>query len=200
MSWKDRLPLANALMTDQIKQSTNNRLGAVYSALYGFWCARHDATTASGQGIGARRDAYSVILFNESTPRVFTNDFTSSPDQLLAALLRYQAGGNTNFSEALRTGQAVMTQYWSAERSVKLVTWANFVLTFLRLRSPVMIFLSDGECSVPDSHIRDLCNTAVRNGCVTFFFQCKGGHRFWSKDAAIIPFYLLRSGLFRLFL
>jgi hypothetical protein len=108
-------------MTDQIQQYSNNRLGAVYSALYSFWCARHAATTANGHGIGARRDAYSVILFNEATTLALTNDFTSSPDQLLAAMLRYKACGNTNFSEALQTGQAVMTQYWSTERSVRFV-------------------------------------------------------------------------------
>ena len=121
MSWKDRLPLANAPMTDQIQQSVNNRLGAVYSALYSFWCARHAATKANHQGTGGRRDAYSVILFNEETTRVLTNDFTSSPDQLLASVLRYRADGNTNFSEALRTGQAVMTEHWSTERSVGFV-------------------------------------------------------------------------------
>ena len=34
-----------------------------------------------------------------------------------------------------------------------------------------MIFLSDGECSVPDTATQDLCRTAVRLGCVSFF-QC----------------------------
>src|SRR5712691_5803002 len=34
-----------------------------------------------------------------------------------------------------------------------------------------MIFLSDGECMVPDSAIEDLCNTAVRHGCVIFLVQ-----------------------------
>jgi hypothetical protein len=121
MAWKDRLPLANTPMTDQIKQSANNRLGAVYSALYNFWCARHAATTANRGGIGARRDAYSVILFNDETTPVLVNDFTSPPDQLLAAVLCHKANGDTNFSEALRTAQGVMTLYWSTERSVKFV-------------------------------------------------------------------------------
>ena len=120
MAWRDRLPPVDAPMTYRIQHSANNRLGAVYSALYSFWCARHAATTANHQGIGARRDAYGVILFNEATTLALRNDFTSSPDQLLDAMLRYKAYGNTNFSEALRTGQAVMTQYWSTERSVRL--------------------------------------------------------------------------------
>ena len=32
-----------------------------------------------------------------------------------------------------------------------------------------MIFLSDGQCPVPDSAIQDVCLSAVRLGCVTFF-------------------------------
>ena len=34
-----------------------------------------------------------------------------------------------------------------------------------------MIFLSDGECSVSDASIQDLCLSAVRLGCVTFFLR-----------------------------
>jgi hypothetical protein len=118
MSFNDRCPLADAPMTNQIRRSANNRLGAVYSALYSFWSARHAATTANRQGIGARRDAYSVILFNHGTTNVLINDFTSSPDQLLGSVLRYQADGGTNFSGALRAGQTVMEQHWSTDRFV----------------------------------------------------------------------------------
>jgi len=148
MSYDDRRPLANAPATNRIRQLANNRLGAVYSALYSFWSARHAATTPGRQttGIGVRRDAYSVILFNEATTRVLTNDFMSSPDQLLDAVLSSQAYGGTNFSGALRVSQAVMEENWSTERT------------------PVMIFLSDGECSVPDTAIQDLCRSAVRLG------------------------------------
>ena len=34
-----------------------------------------------------------------------------------------------------------------------------------------MIFLSDGECSVNDASIQDLCLSAVRLGCVNFFLR-----------------------------
>ena len=34
-----------------------------------------------------------------------------------------------------------------------------------------MIFLSDGECSVSDASIQDLCLSAVRLGCVNFFLR-----------------------------
>ena len=118
MSCNDRQPLPDAPMTIQIQQVADNRLGAVYSALYSFWLARQAATTGIGQAVCARRDAYSVILFNGATRDVLTNDFTSSPDELLDAVLRYPAGGKTNFTAALRTGQTVMEQYWSTERLV----------------------------------------------------------------------------------
>jgi hypothetical protein len=118
MSWDDRRPLADAPMTNRILRSANNRLGAVYSALYSFWSARHAAVTVGRQAVGARRDAYSVILFNSTTTPVLTNDLTSTPDQLLYALLGYRADGNTNFSEALRAGRDVVERNWSAERPV----------------------------------------------------------------------------------
>jgi len=146
MSSNDRGPLADAPMTNRIVRSSNNRLGAVYSSLYSFWSARHAAVTAGRQAAGARRDAYSVILFNSATTSILTNDFTSTPEQLLDAMLVHRAGGGTNFSEALRAGGVIMEQNWSTERT------------------PVMIFLSDGECSVSDAAIQDICLSAVRLG------------------------------------
>jgi len=118
MSDTDRHPLPYAPMTNQIRRSANNRLGAVYSSLYSFWSARHVATTGNRQNIGARRDAYSVILFDAVATQVLTNDFRSSPDQLLDVVLRIRTGGGTDFAAALRAGQAVMEQNWSTERPV----------------------------------------------------------------------------------
>ncbi|TFY78519.1 hypothetical protein EWM64_g5492, partial [Hericium alpestre] len=44
----DRRPLPNAPATDRIACASNNRLGAVFSALYGFWSARHAAIAGQG--------------------------------------------------------------------------------------------------------------------------------------------------------
>jgi hypothetical protein len=126
MCTDDRGPLTDAPMTNRIRQTANNRLGAVYSALHGFWSARHAAVTVGRQSsVGTRRDAYSVILFESTTRSILSNDFTSTPDQLLDAMLTYRAGGGTNFSEALREGRAVMEQNWSTER---LVSWSSVSL------------------------------------------------------------------------
>ncbi|KAH9027352.1 hypothetical protein EDB84DRAFT_1500330 [Lactarius hengduanensis] len=146
MSNIDRRPLDNAPATDRIRERADNRLGAVYSALYSFWSARHTAVTTDQQTIGARRDAYSVILFNATTKNVVVNDFTSSPDQLLDIVLNEQTEWGTNFAAALQAGQEVMAVNWSTERT------------------PIMIFLSDGECRLPETDIQDLCRSAIQHG------------------------------------
>lgn len=118
MSLGDHRPLAGAPMTYRIRQSANNRLGAVYSALYGFWSSHHAAITGGRQTVGARRDAYSVILFDSEATPILINDLTSTPDKLLDAVLDHQTGSGTDFPEALQEGRAVMEQQWSAERLV----------------------------------------------------------------------------------
>jgi hypothetical protein len=167
MASNDHRPPPDAPMTNQIQQFANNRLGAVYSALYRFWSTRHLATTPNRDGAGARRDAYSVILFNGTTTQVLINDLTSTPDQLLATVLRYEADDGTNFSIALQTGQVVMEKYWSTERLATLSRLGFRVtplLTLPRRRAPVMIFLSDGECPVPETSVHNLCHAAVQLG------------------------------------
>ncbi|KAH9054525.1 hypothetical protein EDB87DRAFT_1580466 [Lactarius vividus] len=145
MSSDDRLPLADSPATDRIMETASNRLGAVYSALYSFWSARHVAVTSGQETTGERRDAYSVIMFNSATENVIVNDLTSSPDELLDIVLNTRASGGTEFATALRAGQAVMVDNWSTERT------------------PIMIFLSDGECSVPYPAIQDLCRSAIQH-------------------------------------
>ncbi len=129
MSNTDRRPLANAPATDRIQERADNRLGAVYSALYSFWSARHAAVTSGQQteSIGARRDAYSVILFNATTKSVVVNDFTSSADQLLDIVLNEQTEWGTNFAEALQAGQTVMADNWSTERFA-ILSFSLFLL------------------------------------------------------------------------
>jgi len=146
MSHTDRRPLPNAPATNRIVRQSDNRLGAVYSALHSFWSARHAAITTAQQNIPARRDAYSVILFDHTISNVITNDFSRSPDQLLDAVLPYQSDGGTDFTMALKSAQTVMEQHFSPERT------------------PVVIFLSDGECTITDQTVQDCCRSAVRLG------------------------------------
>jgi hypothetical protein len=115
MSSVDRRPLANAPASAKISGTCNNRLGAVYSALYSFWSARHAAVT-SNQQAGTRRDSYSILLFDHTMSPAILNDFRSSPDQLLDIVLQYHANGGTDFTAALQRGREIMIQNWSTER------------------------------------------------------------------------------------
>lgn len=116
MGSTDRLPLPSTPVSARISGSCNNRLGAVYSALYSFWAARHAATTALQQVAPARRDAYSLILFDHTASTCLSNDTTSSPDRLLDAVLAYRAGSGTDFTKALCAAQDVMESNFSTER------------------------------------------------------------------------------------
>jgi len=115
MGTQDIRPLPNTPASGRITQRCNNRFGAVLSSLYNFWSARAAAVTGPQS---ARRDSYSIILFDDSTVNVRENDFFSSPDQLLHATLHYTAGGNTNFTVAVERAKSVMERHWSTERCV----------------------------------------------------------------------------------
>ncbi|SRR6266702_1458000 len=117
MYLRDRQPLPNSAGIERIVHTANNRLGAVFSALYSFWIARQAAVDRNSPMGGERRDAYSLIFFNhEPSTSSIEYDFTSSPDELLTAALHFDADGGTDFPSALKRTQDVMTSHWSTER------------------------------------------------------------------------------------
>ena len=113
MTRTDRSPLPNTPATARIRARSNNRYGAVLSSLHSFWIARAAAIASSN---AARRDAYSVVLFDGGVESPIVNDFASTPDQLLDALLGFGRGRGTNFGLAIQQTQAVMEQNWNTER------------------------------------------------------------------------------------
>jgi len=121
MASSDRRPLDGTPVTRQITAQHNNRLGAVYSSLHSFWMSRLSAVAGGQGGQVARRDAYSVVFFNSTTVKGINNDFTSLPDQLLTSIIQHRASGGTDYSQAIKCAQEVMTQHWSTERFVALL-------------------------------------------------------------------------------
>jgi len=167
MSQPDRQPLPNAAGIDRITPTANNRLGCVFSALYSFWLARQAATNRNAQLGGGRRDAYSLIFFNNKPSASMENDFASSPDELLTAALRFKADGWTNFTRAVESAQNIMNAHWSTERYKNILGERVCNLyADMYYRTPVLIFLSDGEDYVRDKPIYDICRGAVRQGFV----------------------------------
>ena len=121
----------------------NNRLGAVYSALYSFWSARQAA-------VGLQPDANTVILHAQGTQSVCENDTMRSPSELLDLLLSNGPNGGNCFDKALKAADTAISKWWDDARS------------------PVIIFLSDGIASCSDSVVRKLFQKTARKGCVTF--------------------------------
>ncbi|KAH7882014.1 hypothetical protein F5I97DRAFT_1939518 [Phlebopus sp. FC_14] len=152
----DRQPLANIPVAayDKIRARSNNRVGAVLSSLYSFWTAR---AAASAHSRVSRRDAYSIIMHDHATDIVCTNDFTSTPDQLLDMCLPYGARGDNDFDLVIRVAQNVMEQHWSTERT------------------PVIIFLSDGIWTITDQVMQDLCRSGIHRGKPVSFHSVSFG-------------------------
>ncbi|EMD40863.1 hypothetical protein CERSUDRAFT_121499 [Gelatoporia subvermispora B] len=159
MAGNDRRPLRDRPNYNLIARRHDNRLGAVYHSLYAFWSARHTAVTASGSGPALRRDAYTVLLFDHAVTSCLVHDFSSSPDQLLTTVMAYTAGGGTNFTAAIKVVQTLMERHWSAERS------------------PVVIFLSDGECGITDEKVQNLCLRSTALGKPLSFHAVSFGPR-----------------------
>jgi len=128
MSSPDRLPVPNTPVSAAIAAQCNNRLGAVYSALFAFWQAREVPTVHRPQNSGAfggstvRRDAYSVVLFNGGTEIGLTEDFNSTPQELLTTMLNYRPAGGTNYGGALAAARSLMEDHWSPDRYVLELT------------------------------------------------------------------------------
>ena len=121
--------------------------------------------------VGARRmDAYSLIFFNHETSTSIENDLTSSPDQLLTAALDFGISGGTDFTSALERTQELMISHWSEERCGMFDT-IKHILANISRRTPVVIFLSDGEDCVKDEAMYTICRSAASLGFVKF--HCK---------------------------
>ncbi|KAI9573409.1 hypothetical protein HD554DRAFT_2055827 [Boletus coccyginus] len=139
MDMNDRQPLENSPVGGRIRSRMNNRLGAVYSALYSFWSARQTA-------IGHQRDANTIILHAEGTQSVCENDTTRSPVELLELLLPNGPKGGNSFNKALKAADTAILKWWDDTRP------------------PVIIFLSDGIASVSDSVVRKLFRDTAQKG------------------------------------
>ena len=141
MNKNDRKPLGDSPVSEMIRARMDNRLGAVYSALYSFWSARQAAS-------GLQRDANTVILHAGDTQSVCENDSTRSPSELLDLLLPNRPGGGNSFDKALKAADIAISKWWD------------------NAHPPVIIFLSDGIASVSDKVVRTLFQKTAKKGCV----------------------------------
>jgi len=147
----DLRPLPDTPVSRKLGILHNNRLGAVYSALYLFWL-----TLAAGAS-GDRDSSYSIILFHKDAINVIENDISASPEGLLSSVIQYRPEGWTHFTNAVTRAQEIVVTHWNNDRI------------------PVIVFLSDGECDITDISMRNLCNSAVTQGRTLAFHAISFG-------------------------
>lgn len=164
--------LPSTPVTPEVQRRHNNRLGAAYLSLHGFWHSRQVAVPVSvpgsnsgPQGAAARRDSYSLIFFNHGATTCFENDFQRTPESMLKTALQTTSSGGTNYDVAIRKTEVVMRTHWSSERYGLPSPNAAFD-PFSGISAPVVIFLSDGECSIEDATMRTFCRAAIALGSV----------------------------------
>lgn len=95
-----------------------------------------------------------------------THDTTSSIEEMVENLLRISPTGGTNFHQALITACEVMEQSWSGERYLNIIVIKKIMESLKKLcpRSPVVVFLSDGEGWSEREAMTELCDRAVTLG------------------------------------
>ncbi|CAE6509851.1 unnamed protein product [Rhizoctonia solani] len=166
MRCTDQGPLQNTPITAALKSSCNNRYGAVMSALYTFWKSREAPSNVSPSQATSppRADAYSIITFSETMTCRVSNDFSSTPEQLIRRLLPQKASLGTNFESAIKGAYAIIEQNWDSTRA------------------PVVIFLSDGESSISDNSISRLCQRCLQLGMPLAFYTISFGSSKYSRS------------------
>lgn len=112
MSLTDIQPPKETPVSERIASVANNRLGAVYSALYDFWTARTNGNAISG----GRRDSYSAVMFSGDTTVCFENDLGMEPMEMLDTMLKYSPEDWTNFDGALAVAKSIVEKHWNQQR------------------------------------------------------------------------------------
>lgn len=160
MQETDHLPSRNTPVSAILTQRANNRFGAVLSATYAFWLSR-EAAISRITSAGRRKDFTTVVAFNHLPMTICSKNDTMNPDQLLA-LIPHDATGWTNFTSALRHIQKEMEKNWDHERT------------------PVIVFLSDGEDEVSEEVVYRLCRRAEELGNPCLFYAVSFGMKNYS--------------------
>nr|CAG8441595.1 7070_t:CDS:10 [Entrophospora candida] len=144
MNGTDRKPLENihSNISQKIAQSHNNRIGAVYSAVYLFMEEHKEKQNQDA----VDNDTISLILFNHETVVPIENQSLNDANNVLDTMIQYEANGGTRFDLAIREAGSLIDKHYNPKK-------AN-----------VIIFLSDGECGSPDAELESICKYNKQRG------------------------------------
>lgn len=105
MSFQDMRPLPNTPISNMLRPEHNNRLGAVYEAIYRFMETRKSTleTGTTGGFQAANHDTISLVLFDLKAQIVVEDrDMIGQSELAVEKLTKHSVEGATNFSVAIK--------------------------------------------------------------------------------------------------
>ncbi|CAG8768884.1 8977_t:CDS:1, partial [Ambispora leptoticha] len=113
MGSNDCRPFCSKSQTSHLKLSHNNRLGAVYDAIYTFIETRKNSRKATRVGLSAvDRDIASLILFARKATIVFENSGLSDTDELLNKMMKFTVTGGTSYCKGIQKAAEIIEKYY----------------------------------------------------------------------------------------
>ncbi|CAG8499822.1 1587_t:CDS:10 [Acaulospora colombiana] len=117
----DKRPLQNTPIYNQLVRSHNNRLGAVYNAVYSFIDTRistfRSNNSFSYNASLTPKDTVSLILFDHEAHVEIEHAPLVDPNQFLSNMLRNTARGGTNFDLAIQKAGFVIDNHFDPTNS-----------------------------------------------------------------------------------
>ncbi|CAG8525687.1 11945_t:CDS:10 [Acaulospora morrowiae] len=142
----------NMTQTEFTTGDQNFEIGAVYSAIYAFMKARLACQSGQPQRQAANKDTISLILFDHEVIVPFENHVLTDADVLLNHMIKHRARGGRDFNLAIQKAGFLINQYYDANKK------------------SIIIFLSDGDASVPHDQLRLICEYNKKRGNPLFLY------------------------------
>ncbi|RUS20070.1 hypothetical protein BC937DRAFT_86448, partial [Endogone sp. FLAS-F59071] len=162
MSFRDMRPSENVPISDLLRSGHNNRLGAVYEAIYRFMETRKNTLEkrTMGRSFAASNDTMSLVLFDLKTQIVVEDrDLIGQSELVVEKMIKYSVEGGTNFSVAINEAARICKDHQDEST-----------------RIPIIIFLSDGDGTFPEGELRRLFESAPKAGVKPFLFTVLFGN------------------------
>ncbi|CAG8553519.1 15287_t:CDS:1 [Funneliformis mosseae] len=117
MSSKDCKPICSSTATLRLKLSHDNRLGAVYDAVYTFIDSRRSSRKASPSGqMAVDRDTVSLVLFDDNVDTAFENESLSKHEELLTKMMKFRPCGYNLYNIGIDKASEIINKYYDASK------------------------------------------------------------------------------------
>ncbi|CAG8440721.1 9944_t:CDS:10, partial [Cetraspora pellucida] len=149
MNGRDKRPIQGTPIYESLVKNHNNRLGAVYNAVYSFLKARLSSQAAQ-YNEAVCRDTVSLILFDFEATIAIENQPFNDPENLLTIMLQHNSRTGTNFNAAILKAGYIIEKHFNP------------------MKTNIILFCSDGECGIPKDELNKICSKSKNKGSPIF--------------------------------